>query len=202
MNHQQFATLLEEMDPAEMAQHSVHNHHVDGLDYLCLHRSDKLTVKLYFIDPYVLTLEPGEFLVTPHTHRYAFESRVLVGRLGHVRFEENFDYQCVYSKYRYSPEIRERHLVCDTYDLTPTVQYYMPGKDGAYWNSTKDIHTLMVPDRFVLLGLVQFADTLNESTVYIRQGSEMKYPKSRPLSPEEAEKLRCQAIGALKAVQQ
>ena len=41
-----FAQMLREVSPAEAMPHSVINHHVNGMDYLCLHRSDKLTVKL------------------------------------------------------------------------------------------------------------------------------------------------------------
>jgi hypothetical protein len=67
--------MLIELDHIAAAQNSVINHHVEGMEYLCLHRSDKLTVKLYFIDPERMRQQvPGTYLVTPHTHRYSFES--------------------------------------------------------------------------------------------------------------------------------
>lgn len=47
--------------------------HAKGVDYVCLARSPKHTVKLYFFDR--VTRE----VVNPHNHRYNFDSRVLKG---------------------------------------------------------------------------------------------------------------------------
>jgi hypothetical protein len=187
------------MNAGEMARHSVKNHHVNGLDYLCLHRSDKLTVKLYFLDPAKMAKERGDFLVAPHTHRYSFESYVLHGRLGHIRLWErrvegsDGQYEC----FAYDPDTRTRKFT-HACDFGHSVEYYGIAGQESYWNSTSDIHTLLVPDKFVLLGLVQFSDICSSSEVYLRKGSDMKYPESRPLTDSEAEELRWQALSYLK----
>lgn len=191
MNIQNFKQLLLDMDPAEMAPHSVENHHVEGMDYLCLHRSDRMTVKLYFIDPREVQREPGSFLVTPHTHRYAFESTVLVGRLGHIRFKECGGDSC--ERFQYDPDIRQR-VSRGKCGLYPTLRFHGKGSDREYWNGTEDIHTLMTPDHFVLLGLIQYADTAKTSTVYIKEGGDMKYPESSVMRPARAEWLRERAL--------
>ena len=46
MNRQFFTQMLQQASPDELAQHSMLNHHADGMDYICLHRSPKLTVKI------------------------------------------------------------------------------------------------------------------------------------------------------------
>lgn len=193
MNSQNFKTLLHEMEPEKMAQYSVRNHHVNGLDYLCLHRSEKLTVKLYFIDPDLLPVAKEQFLVTPHTHRYAFESTVLRGNLMHVRFTERPGDE--YDRALYAPETRTR-AARGTVDLKPQYESHKPGH--TYWCSTSDIHTLLVPEEIVLLGLVQFADTCADSTVYVRKGRDMAFPLSRPMVPVEAELLRGYALGLIR----
>jgi hypothetical protein len=193
MNIKNFETLLREMNPEQMAQVSVRNHHVFGLDYLCLHRSPKMTVKLYFIDPARLNQKPGEYLVTPHTHRYAFESTVLSGKLAHVRFHEVAG--SAFERAEYSPEGRSREACGDT-GLYARLEIHH-GPMSSYWCSDTDIHTLLVPDRMVLLGLVQFGDTRLKSTVYIKKGGSMDFPQSRAMRPAEAEGLRLQALSLI-----
>jgi hypothetical protein len=192
VNIRDFKVMLREMDPAEMAVHSIRDHHVEGIDYLCLHRSDKLTVKLYFIDPTAIDIEPGKFLVTPHTHRYNFESTVLKGTLRHVRFEEVRG--TAYEVSTYSPETRSRESRGDA-NLVPSTEVYSAG--GHYWNSVLDIHTLIVPAVPVLLGLVQYSDVWPRSTVYVRKGHEMKFPESSTMTADEAARLRERALSML-----
>lgn len=186
MNVNMFRTMLLELEPAQAAENSVLNHHVAGMDYLCLHRSDKLTVKMYFINPERIAARPGAFLVTPHTHRYAFESTVLSGSLVHELFDE--DEGPAYARSSYEPETKTRTGRGERNLWPRSAEAY--GVGGSYWVSTEDIHTLLVPAAPVLLGLVQFADTAETSTVYVRQGSEMKYPESRKPTSLEVIALR------------
>lgn len=195
MNANCFKRLLIELDHDVAAEYSVINHHVDGVEYLCLHRSDKMTVKLYFIDPANMLLSPGMCLVTPHTHRYSFESTVLAGRLQHITFR-----QCAGSRYdvsEYSPETRTRDGVgeCDLDIISRDV--HEVGSD--YWNGTSDIHTLIVPHEPVLLGLIQFGDTVTKSTVYLRKGVRMDYPEARKPTVDEALALRNRALEMMEA---
>ncbi|MFD1558334.1 hypothetical protein ACFSHT_22335 [Paraburkholderia silviterrae] len=194
MNSRNFETLLLELDPVEMRLHSVRNHHVNGLDYLCLHRSDKMTVKLYFIDPETIPRTPGEFLVTPHTHRYAFESTVLSGCIYHLRFEEcegNY-----WHRSRYVPEIRACEFESDTGLRVVDKEIHEVGSE--YWVDVSEIHTLIASSRPTLLGLVQYSDTRSTSQVYVAKEKEMIYPASRKPTIEETRALRDIALAMIK----
>jgi hypothetical protein len=195
MNSNCFKRLLIELDHVAAAENSVINHHVNGMDYLCLHRCSALTVKLYFIDPSNIALGSNAYLVTPHTHRYSFESTVLAGRLQHLTFRE-----CGGSRYdasEYSPETRTRYGTGDCDLEIRARDLHEMGSD--YWCGTSDIHTLIVPDDPVLLGLVQFADITQKSTVYVRKGRPMLYPESRKPTADEALALRSRALEMMDA---
>lgn len=193
MNRNSFFQMLKELNPQEIAAHSVLNHHVEGMNYLCLHRSPKLTVKLYFIDPARIDKTPGSMLVTPHTHRYAFESTVLTGQLIHETFREGVDSD--HDRFVYAPETKMRLGTGSVGLWQRSVNTHIARTNtDSYWVDTDEIHNLIVPDRPVLLGLVQFADVLPTSTVYLRKGTEMVFPQSRETSPVEAWALRNQAL--------
>lgn len=193
MKRHEFKQLLLDLNPQTVAEHSSFNHHVHGMDYLCLHRSEKLTVKLYFIDPARLTARAGEALVTPRTHRYAFESTVLAGELTHKTFHEK-DGMCQFDKFAYEPASRMRvGMGCVRLQRASEITH-QPDENPSYWVNTETIHTLVVPREPVLLGLVQFADTVPTSTVYIRQGSEMKFVESQTPTPMGAWNMRNKAL--------
>lgn len=190
MSHQVFRQLLLELDPAIAAKHSTINHHVQGMDYLCLHRSDTLPIKLYFIDPARITARPGDILVARHTHRYAFKSTVLAGKLIHELYDEvpGATYECS----TYAPETRTR-TPRDRCSLR-SISKIAHGVDTSYWVDTKDIHTLIVPDEPVLLGLMQFRDTAKTSQVYLPRGHNMDYPESFRPSEDGAHIMREKAL--------
>jgi hypothetical protein len=198
MNRLGYKQLLLDLNPQEVAQHSVLNHHVDGMDYLCLHRSDKLTAKLYFIDPTKLKKQYGEELVVRHTHRYAFESTVLAGMIVHQMYDEDKVGMCEpsHDRYVYDPDTRMRvgSGAVRLYIKSERIHFAGGMGNDSYWVDTTDIHTLIVPNNRVLLGLMQFADTVPTSTVYLRKGAEMVYPESRTPTPEEAWALRDRAL--------
>ncbi len=191
MNANCFKRLLIELDHGTAAEHSVINHHVDGMEYLCLHRSDKMTVKLYFVDPYRMHQQvPGTYLVTPHTHRYSFESTVLAGHLIHARFREVYGND--YDRFDYAPETKTKTDIGAAGLEATDLEMHLAG--SSYWCGTSDIHTLVVPHAPVLLGLVQFGDIVTQSTVYLRKGSRMDYPESRKPTPDEALVMRNRAL--------
>ena len=188
-----FRQMLEELDPRAAAEHSTLNHHVNGMNYLCLHRSERMTVKIYFIDAVLVSRKPGDYLVTPHTHRYAFESTVLAGEIEHVRLAENTcDEGDPYERFIYLPENRNRIEAGSLHLVETERETHTAG--STYWNDTRDIHTLAVSSRPTLLGLVQFSDTVRNSVVYLKPGAEMKYPKAYTPSTTQAEYLRRLAL--------
>ncbi|MFT4064340.1 hypothetical protein [Paraburkholderia sp.] len=198
MNRHFFRQLVDEADPAALVEHSTINHHVDGMDYLCLHRSPKLTAKLYFIDPARMTKKPGDFLVTPHSHRYAFETVVLAGGIDHVRF--NAPAGSGWERFEYRPETRALDRQ-GTRDLCPNVDYHASSypNHNHYWVGANEVHTLLVPKRAVLLGLVQFSDTRETSDLFIRTKDEgrLEYPISRRPTEAEAAEFICRAKYAI-----
>lgn len=189
-----FRQMLEELDPRAAAEYSTLNHHVTGVNYLCLHRSERMTVKIYFIDAVLVGRKPGEYLVTPHTHRYAFESTVLAGEIEHIRFVEGdyWDGSEPYDRFIYLPENRARIAAGSPCLAVRDRQTHTAG--SSYWNSTRDIHTLAVSPRPTVLGLVQLGDTEKQSSVYLMPGVEMKYPKSYTPTTTQTEYLRRLAL--------
>lgn len=79
--------LLAQADAKALREHSMLNHHAPGLDYLNLHRSPGLTVKVYLSDPKRLqSCGVGDYLVRPHDHGYNFDTYVAAGRVIHSTF--------------------------------------------------------------------------------------------------------------------
>lgn len=71
------------MDIDQIVANSYKDFHAKGLDYICLERSEHLTIKLYFFDGDV-TKAPE--VVAPHDHRYNFETTVLAGEFCNRRY--------------------------------------------------------------------------------------------------------------------
>jgi hypothetical protein len=197
MKRHEIKQLLLDLNPQTVAEHSCFDHHVVGMDYLCLHRSDKLTVKLYFIDPKHINAPAGDDLVIPHTHRYAFESTVLAGKLGHMQFEEcgATDHNAEeVERFTYVPEAKTRIGGLQAHIRLIQSVDHRSHLNPSYWCDTKTIHTLAVPREQVLLGLVQFADTVPTSHVYLEKGGEMRFTEPRTMKPIDAWNMRNKAL--------
>lgn len=193
MHNETFRTLLRQMDPAAMAQHSVLNHHAEGVDYICLHRTPTLTAKLYLIEQ---PRNPNSgFLVHPHSHRYAFTSTVLCGGLRHIRFFERDGVQWQRHTYRAENRSREATRLCG---LHAVAESHVRGH--SYFVAPHEIHTLQMLPRPVplLIGLLQFSDEQPESDLYLPAGQdEMLYPDSRVPTAEDMRRLRARALELL-----
>jgi hypothetical protein len=193
-----FQIMLEQMDVETMVRHSSINHHVNGMSYLCLSRTESLTVKLYLME------EPRNdnsgYLVNPHSHRYAFSSIVLFGALAHLRFRPSDhagDRQ--WDRFEYHAETRERNKVGAT-KLRREVESCTAG--ACYFVEPHEIHTLHVdPAGPLLLGLVQFADQGITSDLYLPAGDNgaMVLPQTRRPSVDELAALRDRALELIAA---
>ncbi len=186
-----FKAMLEQMDCNVMAQHSMLNHHASCMDYLCAHRSDKLTVKLYLIEK--PTNENLPYLVSPHSHRYAFYSTMLHGRLCHIRFKEVApDKHNQWNKFEYSPETRtgDGLAVVGLEKVDRALCYTHEN----YFVKEDEIHTLQMIERDeepVLIGLIQLGDTRQKSNLYVNaEVPEVVYPNYTTPTVEQAERLR------------
>jgi hypothetical protein len=79
--------LLWSADPAQCLTNSFRNYHARGVDYLCLLRNNRLTVKVYIMRGTEIKGNDFGWLVWPHNHRYTFESWTIAGEVEHRRFE-------------------------------------------------------------------------------------------------------------------
>jgi len=152
-------------DPIEvMARNSFSNFHTKGLDYLCVHRSEELTIKVYFFERGGQTAPE---VICPHDHRYPFHTQVLAGQSGH---------------YRYSQHPVRRHMLPNDMTRYQKFDWRTPLLDGngfewigevdlervaeeryetgqSYYCRADEIHTIAVNDDTVIM-LYQFADTV------------------------------------------
>lgn len=160
-----------------LSSNSVINHHVNGMDYLCLRRSNELTIKIYII-PKVINHNNG-FLVNPHSHRYFFGSIVLKGSLRHLRFVENdlgddfrlFSYDCENKKMSNGKNAK---IIVKSDDLVT--------KGQSYHVNTNEIHTLKIL-KPTIIGLVQERDEVDRTLImFPNGGSRFKKSKSRPMT--------------------
>jgi hypothetical protein len=167
--------MLAEMDLVEMMQHSMMNHIIDGMHYLCLHRSPKVTLKLYLIER--TTNDFAGFLLHPHTHRYAFDTTVLAGELDEIKFIEISGTQ--WESHDYITELRRFEPVAEVGLVGEATRH---GSGSHYFNDVQDVHTLrVVNNEPVLLGLHQFEDSKTRSTLYLPSGNPgaLKFSESR-----------------------
>lgn len=197
-----FRQMLMELDVDRAAACSTWNHHADGLNYLCLHRTPNLTVKLYLME------RPdnpnGGFLVHPHSHRYAFWTLALAGRLRHIRFQPSF---------AEVDELRYMELTFRADEPDPMAranptgwngsllrrdEYVSPGTD--YFVHPNEVHTLKMEGHApILLGLMQFSDVTTSSSLYtpMNVGANFKRPNSRRPIPDEVEHARARCLNLI-----
>lgn len=194
-----FLELLAKFDAKAMADYCVANHHVNGMDYLCLKRDPEgETFKLYIIDkPY----NPNSgWLVNPHTHRYAFSSYMFNGRLQHLRFRRRdrplgLVHQRDWVENLYSPE-NGTTVICQQYLRVAHVEHIEEG--DKYFVDTDEIHTLKLYDdgQPVLLGLIQQPDTKQHSHLFLpaNEWPHMNTPVSMRCMPHMADRMYRRAL--------
>lgn len=84
--------LIADADVATIRKNSFRNFHAKGVDYLCLHRTPELTVKLYCFDPETLVCGgPDDLVVNPHSHGYNFSTYVLQGSVTNIEYAQSLD---------------------------------------------------------------------------------------------------------------
>lgn len=154
-------------DRTYLASCSYLDHHVEGLTYLCLHRDEKTTVKVYLIDSKVANKQG--YLVHPHNHRYDFASIVLKGNVGHIRFKRALGHP-TWKEYAFNFTDKSLRILCERNLEVQHQELYGPGQ--RYYVTTNEIHTLKVNYVFnegqpVIIGLIQEEDTNDDSRLYI-----------------------------------
>lgn len=197
INRQFFKQMLLEADAQELTRHSMLNHHADGMDYICLHRSPKLTVKIYLIEN--PQNRNGGYLVNPHSHRYSFGTTVFYGRLLHYRFGASpTGGRIAYDAYRYVAETQSIEKGEQVF-LSDRCEIHDQARNSSYWVDSDEIHTIEVyaGGGPLMFGLVQHQDVATESVLYLRPGDEMRRPQKRVPSIDEYAALRQRALELL-----
>jgi hypothetical protein len=148
----------------DMLQNSYKNLHTKGLDYLCLYRSDALTIKLYLFSGDVSRVPE---VVSPHDHRYPFKTRCLSGSVWNRNYrlcwrnEAHTPRQTTYQMFEWRTPLlggagftwtEERRL-----ERISDLRY---DKDDVYFLRHDDIHTIQVRDNETAILLYQSADAV------------------------------------------
>lgn len=86
--HQLVKNLLRSLKVEDAISNSFKNFHSEGMDYLCLFRSEDLTVKIYDIVPnYTPANKHHNVIVNPHNHGYDFHTILLAGYVENIIFK-------------------------------------------------------------------------------------------------------------------
>lgn len=166
-----FSKLLHSVGLEQMANSRI-NHHANGMDYLCLLRTPKLTVKLYRIKDTAKNVNSG-YLVHPHNHRYGFSSVLLHGDITHIRFKLTqlpSEADSTYDKWVYSAENKKGQKdPRGAFMLTERIEHHR--QRGEYLVNPYEIHTLRIKEgQETLIGLIQYEDTAMLSDLYLPSG--------------------------------
>lgn len=155
-------SLIENCNPD--LSNSYVDYHVSGVNYVCLHRTDSLTIKLYDITSgHDLTFY--DWLVGPHNHAYNFHQKVLHGSIQHGIFHESSSGINV-NKYVYKSPLnggngfsydRPTKLRCSTKKLNKGDEYFL---------NTSQIHTICPTSNRVILFSMQYEDILKETMFF------------------------------------
>lgn len=162
--------MTEEQMQAIIAN-SYRNFHAKGLDYICLERTENVTLKIYFLDGDVSKIPE---VVNPHDHRYPFGTTVLAGAMADHRFVRD-DAGEVFTAFDYMTPLNggdgftfrgeERLRLEDTTQLA---------KHGRLRTSAEHVHTIQMLQDQTILCLVQHPDTVpleKPTSTWVRSGS-------------------------------
>ncbi len=161
--------LVSTLNPVEAARFSFENYHAVGLDYLCLLRTDVLTVKAYFFRE-DRKCQPGgdvDWIVWPHNHRYAFEHMTVFGTIRNHRFA--IVEGRTHDLYAYDAEKR-RPVSIATCGLKEIVRETTKAGESFSMPLTDEIHTLSFGSRQAVAIQLQYADTREQTAMVVPRG--------------------------------
>jgi hypothetical protein len=128
------------------------NFHAKGVDYVCIERAAKETLKLYFFEG----VKPSEQLVMPHDHRYDFTTTVLAGEMANTIFRETAQPLSsgeVYNRWLYRTPLNghsnpfewDEQVALETWSM---VRY---GRGETHSMASHQIHTIKVYQDTILM---------------------------------------------------
>jgi hypothetical protein len=160
--------LLSGISEWDAVEHSYKNYHNVGVNYINLFRDERLTVKVYLLDPKAIKSNQDGFLVNPHNHRYAFSTTVLFGSVSNINFQETPKETSVniYHKFDYlGYQENSSFNYCGEVGLEIVEDIlYKPWE--SYLLDENTVHTLRLSDEPTGLLLIQHIDTQLDGTRY------------------------------------
>lgn len=177
--------LVRSADPAYLANSSFENYHAEGLNYLCLLRNTRMTVKAYIFTPELKPVD-GNWLVWPHNHRYRFAHQTITGRILNERFvldgdDDHFDI------YSFDPDFKRPSRIGRTgLRLTTSTP------DDFAMLDPNELHTLRVCTKNAIALQVQYHDERAHTMMVAPVGAKVSCHENRALyhtpSPENVER--------------
>ncbi|MEE9481878.1 hypothetical protein [Methylobacterium ajmalii] len=152
------------VDIDAVVANSFKDFHTKGFDYLCVRRSPRETLKLYFFDGDVSKLPE---VVSPHDHRYGFETTILAGESQNVWFAEGVrggdDPRGgeVFNRFEYRTPLNGG----DGFRWIGEAQLVETGRRGfrrgqSYYMDAAGLHTIRIVSSETVLMLRQFEDVV------------------------------------------
>jgi hypothetical protein len=173
--------LLSQIRPEVAAQHSFLNYHAPGMDYLCLLRSDDLTVKLYMTNRGRLrTCGTMDFLVNPHNHAYNFMTYVISGHVTNINFVERDD-----RKGWFRSNYKDRKVSDPKETSLHKISSQVYRENENYYLDHWVIHTISVPlHQQTCLMLFQYRDQPKDHTLYFSPKAEAPNTEGLYIKPD------------------
>lgn len=149
---------------SSILDNSYKNYHVKGFSYLCVHRSNTLTDKIYFFGDEISFKED---LVVPHNHRYDFSTRVIHGSVTNFTFTMQFipSLDNRYKLHNYTTPLNGGKGFDFIHDVglnIDTTKTYHPKQ--WYFSKHSTIHTIRVNKPNSVIRLTQYEDVLDLKT--------------------------------------
>lgn len=144
----------------EVIENSFRDFHVKGFDYICLRRSPKITVKVYFFDGDVCKLPE---VVNPHDHRYDFKTMCIAGSVENLWFSRQGTVMCddVYTRFDYrTPLNGGSGFTFSGTERLRQVNSEVARAGQTYGMRHEEIHTIRMVESETVIALVQYEDAV------------------------------------------
>jgi len=150
--------LPQRINVEEVIASSYRNFHAKGMDYVCLHRDQALTLKLYFFDGDVSKLPE---VVNPHDHRYSFRTWVVAGAGQNIWYEPGDEHDAHFQQFDWATPL----LGGDGFKWHQEVMLRESRRETfaageSYFMRAPEIHTIRMVKNETVLFLAQFEDTV------------------------------------------
>jgi hypothetical protein len=158
------ANLYYMQTPPTILENSFKTYHVPGVTYINLHKEQDFRVKLYHIRAKI-----DSPLVSPHNHKYDFNTEVLYGEVRNCLFME-IDTKNQYSncsRYTCGDSGEILPLTGEVCALLPNMYWPIYKAGQSYFMSKNNIHTIIPLTQDVVLLIREYKKQSDFSDVYM-----------------------------------